>query len=94
MILLNEERPAIWEQVGDWIDRFGFITNHDVCKIANIDTLKASRILKRWVENGTLTVDMSQGKRRARYRKRGVENDEVPIFSLSTLPDNKTPDND
>lgn len=87
MILLNEERPAIWKQVGNWIDRFGFITNYDV-------NPKASRLLKKWVENGTLAVDMNQGKRRARYRKTGVENDKAPIFSLSTLPDNKMPKSD
>lgn len=67
--LLNEERPPIWEQVSDWMDRNGPLSNSDLCGIANLDTLKASKLLKRWVEQGVLLRDDSGGKRHTVYRK-------------------------
>ena len=59
--LLNEERPPIWEQVSDWIDRNGPIANSDLCSIAGVNTLRASRMLKRWVEQGVLQRDDTDG---------------------------------
>lgn len=67
--LLDEERPAMWEQVSDWIDRTGFIANRDLRQIAGVETLEASRILKAWVGNGLLLADDSKGKRGTVYRK-------------------------
>ncbi|TAM61754.1 MAG: hypothetical protein EPN49_06230 [Rhodanobacter sp.] len=67
--LLNEERPPIWEQVSDWMDRHGPIANSDLCQIAGLDTLKASKMLKRWVEQGLIVADPSRGKRNMVYRK-------------------------
>ena len=69
MLLLNEVRPPIWEQVSDWIDRNGAIGNSDLCKIASLDTLKASKLLKRWVGQGVLVPDQSRAKRNMVYRK-------------------------
>lgn len=67
--LLNEERPPIWEQVSDWMDRHGPIANSDLCQIAGLDTLKASKMLKRWVEQGLLAGDPTRGKRNMVYVK-------------------------
>ncbi len=67
--LLNEARPPVWEQVSDWIDRNGPLSNGALCKIAAIDTLKASKMLKRWVEQGVLVRDDAGGKRNTVYRK-------------------------
>lgn len=67
--LRNEERPPLWEQVSDWIDRNGPLANGDLCKIAGVDTLKASKLLKRWVEHGVLLKDNSGGKRKTVYQK-------------------------
>lgn len=67
--LLNEERPPVWEQVSDWIDRNGPIANGDLCQIAGLDTLKASKMLQRWVTQGLLVNDPSRGKRNMVYRK-------------------------
>lgn len=67
--LLNEERPAMWEQVSDWIDRHGPIANSDLCKIAGLDTLKTSKLLKRWVAQGLLVPDESRAKRNMVYFK-------------------------
>jgi ATP-dependent DNA helicase RecG len=82
--LFNEERPPVWEQVSNWIDRHGQIANKDLRRIAGRDTLAASRLLKRWVEQGLLESDPAQGKRNRVYykpvREQGL---------LSELPDNK-----
>lgn len=67
--LLNEERPPVWEQVSHWIDRNGPIANSDLCQIAGLDTLKASKMLQRWVTQGLLVNDPSRGKRNMVYRK-------------------------
>lgn len=90
LILLNEARPAIWEQVSSWIDRNGFISNSELCKIAGIDTLKASKMLKKWVESEMLVPDKSKGKRGTRYRKIGSRKRQELIYPLSELADNKT----
>ena len=92
VVLLNEERPAVWEQVSEWVDRKGSITNSALCQIADIDTLKASKMLKRWVEKDMLVPDMTKGKRGARYRKPGQDLAVRSFFSLSGLSDNNPED--
>lgn len=87
--LLNEVRPPVWEQVSEWITRNGFITNGQLCRIATVDTLKASKMLKKWVELEILEVDMSKGKKNARYQKAGSEVEKKEIGLLSSLSDNK-----
>lgn len=69
VVLLNEERPPVWEQVSDWMDRNGPISNSALCGIASLDTLKASRQLQRWVSQGLLVSDDRRGKRNTVYRK-------------------------
>lgn len=86
--LLNEERPPIWEQVSDWIDRNGPLANSDLCQIAGVDTLKASKMLKRWVEQGVLLRDDSAGKRHTVYRKPVPEGAAETASSLSLGLDN------
>jgi ATP-dependent DNA helicase RecG len=92
--LLNEERPAVWEQASDWIDRHGSITNRDLCQITGMDTLRASRLLKRWVDAEMLVSDMSRGKRGARYLKSIGDFNQQSIFLLSGLHDNKNIDDE
>ncbi len=67
--LLNEQRPAVWEQVSDWIDRHGHIANRHLRQIANVETLEASRMLKAWVDSGLLAADDTKGKRGTVYRR-------------------------
>lgn len=86
--LLNEERPPIWEQVSDWIDRNGPLANSDLCRIAGVDTLKASKMLKRWVEQGVLLRDDSAGKRHTVYRKPDPDGAAEAASSLSLELDN------
>ena len=91
--LLNEERPPIWEQVSDWIDRNGPIANGDLCQIANVDTLKASRMFRRWIEQGLLVADTSGGKRHTNYSKLAIDTEAGTIGSLA-LPSDNEPEND
>lgn len=86
--LLNEERPPIWEQVSDWMDRNGPLANSDLCQIASVDTLKASKMLKRWVEQGVLSRDDSAGKRHTVYRKPVPDGIVETASSLSLTLDN------
>ena len=83
--LLNEERPPVWEQVSDWMERNGALANSDLCRIAAVDTLKASKMLKRWVEQGVLTRDDSGGKRHTVYRK-PLPGGDTNLHSSISLP--------
>lgn len=67
--LLNEERPPLWVQVSDWIDRNGPIANADVCRIAEVDTLKASKMLRGWVDRGLLELLPGRVRSNAAYHK-------------------------
>ena len=70
--LLNEQRPAVWEQVSAFVDKNGRIANRDLRKIANLETLQATRMLKGWVAKGLLVMH-GGGKRDTTYRKPGSE---------------------
>jgi ATP-dependent DNA helicase RecG len=67
--LLNMERPSIWDEVSDWIDRHSSLANADLCRIAGVDTLKASKMLKAWVEQGVLVQRPALAKRYTVYTK-------------------------
>ena len=85
--LLNEERPPIWEQVSDWMEQHGPIGNSQLCRIANLDTLKASNQLRRWVEQGLLVADPTRAKRNALYSKPASAVDAGQDLLIS-VPDN------
>ncbi len=85
--LLNEERPPAWVEVSDWIDRNGPIANADVCGIARTDTLRASKMLRGWVDRGLLEPLAGRARSNAAYRKPTVA-DEQP--SLLQDPDDRT----
>jgi ATP-dependent DNA helicase RecG len=80
--LLNEERPPTWEQVSDWMERNGPLNNSSLCQIAGLDTLKASKLLQRWVSQGLLVSDDTRGKRNTVYRKPG----QIDADLLQRLP--------
>jgi ATP-dependent DNA helicase RecG len=84
--LLNLERPSAWDQVSDWIDRHGSIANADLCRIAGVDTLKASKMLAAWREQGLLAPLPDRAKRNMAYRK-PIQTEEEPDL-LSEASDN------
>ena len=67
--LRNLKRPSAWDEVSDWLDRHGSIANADVVRIAKIDTLKASKLLATWREQGLLAALPGRGKRNMAYAK-------------------------
>jgi ATP-dependent DNA helicase RecG len=56
VVLLNHERPTAWDEVSDRLDRHGTIANADVVRIAGVDTLRASKLLAGWREQGLLVA--------------------------------------
>ena len=85
--LLNMERPTIWDEVSDWIDRNGAVANADLCRIAGVDTLKASKMFKAWVEQGLLDSLADRGKRNMAYIKPARPAEQLSL--LSEALDNK-----
>jgi len=67
--LFNLERPSAWDEVSDWIDREGAISNAKLCDIAKVDTLKASRMLVAWRDQGLLVAVPGRAKRNMAYTK-------------------------
>ena len=90
--LFNEESPSIWEQVSDWVDREGSISNRDLCQIASLDTLKASKQLKRWVEQGLLVSNQAVGTKSRAYLKLGAQERAEGPDLLSQAPESKSED--
>lgn len=82
--LLNLERPSVWDEVNDWIDRKGQIANSDLCRIAQVDTLKASRMLKTWLEQGVLVALADRAKRNMAYAKSTLADKPGDLFSTPT----------
>ena len=79
--LLNLERPSVWDEVSDWIDRNGSIANAELCKIAGVETLKASKMLGAWVEQGLLEPLPDRGKRNMAYTKPSQAGEQPSLLS-------------
>lgn len=60
----------------------------DIVQIAAVDARKASKMLKRWVEQGVLLRDDSAGKRHTVYRKPLPDDIVETASSLSLTLDN------
>lgn len=84
--LFNAKRPSAWDQVSEWVDRHGEIANADVVRIAGVDTLKASKLLTSWRENGLLVALPGRAKRNMAYTKPSVADGGLSL--LSGLEDN------
>lgn len=85
--LLNLERPTVWDEVSDWIDRNGELANADLCRIGNLETLRASKLLRSWVEQGLLVPLADRAKRNMAYVKPVRPAEQMSL--LSDAPDNK-----
>lgn len=80
LTLFNEDRPAVWTEVSDWMERNGPIANADVCRIAGVDTLKASKILRGWVDRGLLELLPGRVRSNAAYRKPVQGDDQLDLL--------------
>lgn len=85
--LLNLERPSAWDEVSDWLDRKGSIANAELCLIAKVDTLKASKMLATWREQGLLVALPGRAKRNMAYVKPS-RRDEPPGLLSGTQENN------
>lgn len=88
--LLNEERPPLWVQVSDWIDRNGPIANGKLREISGLDTLAASKQLKQWVMQGVLVALPTASRQQASYTKPELVGLSDLIRSLSFGLDNES----
>lgn len=79
--LFNAKRPSHWDEVSDWVDRYGSIANADVVRITGLDTLKASKLLTLWRDQGVLVPLPGRGKRNMAYAKPGGSDLEVGLLS-------------
>lgn len=72
------------------MDRKGFISNRNLCQIASLDTLKASKQLKRWVEQGLLVSNQAVGTKNRVYLKPGAQEREEGPDLLSQASESKS----
>ncbi|MBL8843770.1 MAG: putative DNA binding domain-containing protein [Planctomycetes bacterium] len=70
----NESRPDVWTQVEHHLDAHGVIGNAEVRLLLRTDdTVRASRLLKSWVDRKLLVVaDPDAAKKSRRYRRPGA----------------------
>jgi len=87
--LLNASRPSTWDEVSDWLDRQGTIANADLVRISGVDTLKASKQLGAWRDQGLLIPVPGRAKRNMAYMKPSGADGEQSL--LSALGDNNGP---
>lgn len=82
VVVFNESRPTAWDQVNDFIDENGSISNSEVRKImGNRDVLGASKQLRAWVQKGLLVIaNPKAAKQYRRYTKPSTP-PEAPLFS-------------
>ena len=79
--LFNENRPSVWEQVNDCIDKHGSIGNAEVRQLMGADTLKASQQIKKWRNLGLLEVTNPLAGTRVRRYSRPDKSPEQGLFS-------------
>lgn len=66
--LLNEARHSEWELVQDYLRIHRRITNADVRRVTNSRSpVKASKLLREWVEKGLLVVGNPEAGTRLRF---------------------------
>jgi ATP-dependent DNA helicase RecG len=92
VLLLNHERPSAWDEVSDWLDRHGSIANADVVRIARVDTLRASKLLVGWREQGLLVPLPGRAKRNMAYAKPQAADVADPGSLFSMAADNNLPE--
>jgi len=85
--LLNLKRPSAWDEVSDWLDRHGSIANADVVRISRTDTLRASKLLATWREQGLLVPLPGRGKRNMAYAKPTHATEDGSLLSVLEEPD-------
>jgi len=88
MTLWNQNQPGAWEQVSQYIDQHRSIANTDVRRILGIDdSLRATRKLREWVDQGLLIVaNPKAGKKFRRYTKPHLPPEDALISHRGRMP--------
>ena len=94
VVLLNHERPTAWDEVSDWLDRHGMIANADVVRIAGVDTLRASKLLAAWREQGLLAAVPGRAKRNMAYARAQAPEGGGTAGLFSRFPDKNPGDSE
>ena len=82
VVLRNEARPSIWDQVSQFIDKHGSVGNAEVRAIMRTDdTLKASKNLRMWVSRGLLVISNPDVAKKYRRYTRPERLAEESLFS-------------
>ncbi len=82
VVLRNEARPSVWDQVSRFLEEHGSIGNADVRQIMRTDdTLKASKALREWVHRGLLAVANPAAAKQHRRYTRPERSGAEPLFS-------------
>jgi ATP-dependent DNA helicase RecG len=80
--LSNEERPGIWTQVEAHLDEHGDIGNAEVRALLRTDDpVRASRLLKSWLQLGLLMVANPDAAKQFRRYRRPESLPEETLFS-------------
>jgi ATP-dependent DNA helicase RecG len=67
LTLYDRQRDSLWDQVEQWLDQQGQVTNQEVRQLTGIqDRVRVSRLLQSWVERGWL-APRGTGKRNRHY---------------------------
>ena len=82
VIIRNEARPTLWDQVCNWLDVHGSIGNAEVREIMRTDNiLAASKKLKWWVDLGLLVVANPNAAKQLRRYQHPEEEPLAPLLS-------------
>jgi ATP-dependent DNA helicase RecG len=84
VLLRNQNRPSVWQQVIDYIAKHGTVGNAEVRRLLGTDdTLTASKTLKHWCEQGLLVVvNPDAGRNVRRYATPDAIGDDEFFSSL------------
>jgi len=81
VVLRNENRPSIWDQICDFAKKRGSIANSELRRLLKTDdTLWVSKVLRRLVDIGLLEVANPQAAKQHRRYKLS-EHDPLEFFS-------------
>lgn len=68
-----------------WIDAQGSIANAESREIAKLDTLRASKMLAAWVDQGLLVALPGRGKRNTAYTKPARPPEQASLLSMGQI---------
>lgn len=85
VFLFNESRPSVWNQVEAYLVKHGEIGNAEVRMLLRTDDpVRASKLLKSWVDLGLLVVSRPESAKKDRRYRRPSRPVEALLFSTDT----------